>query len=193
MELYPITDIERWYIEELSEAFPKNELKSLEDIVTLMDEGCYELAGLYDGGALIAYAGLWLKPDDVSFILLDYLGVTATKRNVGFGGEMLRRLVEKYRGRSLILAEAEAPVAGDSEEENSIRRRRMGFYLRNGFASVYEMATCGMRFVTFIGGEVPKDLAPVMALHKAIYGADRADVVVPIGKHETPPPSPFGM
>lgn len=191
LELRCVEELKGWYEAELAEAFPANERKPLSAIERLMEQGRYAVQGLYDGEALLGYATLWMEPGDRSYVLLDYLGVTAARRNGGLGGEILRRLVARYAGQSGILAEAECPVPGDDEEKNAIRRRRIGFYERCGFTPAYEMATCGMRFLTLVGGPLPADLKPVMTLHKAIYGPERVDVVVPLDPGREPPPSLF--
>ena len=41
--------------------------------------------------------------------------------------------------------------------------------------------------------ELPADLAPVMAAHRAIYGPARTDVKVPLGPEESPPGPPGWM
>ena len=188
MELRLMTEPElaRWYAGELSEAFPPNERKPLDEILALRAQGRYEIQGLFDEGAMLGYATFWMEPKDTAYILLDYLGVTAARRNGGLGGEILRRVVAAYSGRSRVLTEAEQPVPGGEEEENAIRRRRIAFYERSGFAPLYDMATCGMRFLALIGGEAPQDLAPVMAAHRAVYGPARTDVKIPLGPGEVP-------
>lgn len=194
MELRRLTDGELapWYETELTEAFPPNERKPLEDIRALMDQGRYEVWGLFEGEVLLGYATLWMEPADKSCILLDYLGVTAARRNRGLGSQIVRMLVEQLAGKSLLLIEAERPVEGDDLAENALRQRRLRFYERCGFVPAYDMATCGMRFTTFLP-ELPADLAPVMALHKAIYGPARTDVKVPLGPKEVPPGPPGWM
>lgn len=181
-------EIQRWYVTELAEAFPPNERKPLEEIMDLHEAGRYDIHGLFDGGAMLGYATLWMEPSDPAYILLDYLGVTAARRNGGLGGEILRRVVSAYQGRSKVLMEAEQPVPGGDEAENGIRRRRIAFYERSGFTPLYDMATCGMRFLALVGGEAPADLAPVMAAHRAIYGPERTDVRVPLPPGATPKP-----
>ena len=57
----------------------------LEAIRALAAEGRYELLGLYDGAALLGYATLWSTPEWPDYVLLDYLGVTAARRNGGLG------------------------------------------------------------------------------------------------------------
>lgn len=194
MELRRLTDRELipWYEQELTEAFPPNERKPFGDILALMDQGRYEVWGLFDGDTLLGYATLWMEPADKSCILLDYLGVTAARRNGGLGSQIVRMLVEQLAGKSLLLIEAERPVEGDDLAENALRQRRLRFYERCGFVPAYDMATCGMRFTTFLP-ELPADLAPVMALHKAIYGPVRTDVKVPLGPDELPPGPPAWM
>ena len=83
MELRPVTGgaLRDWYDQELTQAFPPNECKPLADIKALMDQGRYEVWGLFDGETLLGYATLWMEPTDKSCILLDYLGVTAARRN----------------------------------------------------------------------------------------------------------------
>ena len=148
--------------------------------------------GLFEGEALLGYATLWMEPADKSCILLDYLGVTAARRNGGLGRRIVTMLAEQLAGKSMLLIEAERPVEGDDPVENGLRRRRLAFYERCGFVPAYDMATCGMRFTTFLP-EIPADLAPVMALHKAIYGPARTDVKVPLGLDELPPGPPGWM
>ena len=194
MELRQLTEGELipWYETELTVAFPPNERKPLEDIRALIRQGRYEVWGLFDGAALLGYATLWMEPGDKRCILLDYLGVTAARRSGGLGGQIVRMLAEQLAGKSLLLIEAERPVAGDDPAENAIRQRRLRFYERCGFVPAYDMATCGMRFTTFLP-ELHADLAPVMAAHRAIYGPARTDVKVPLGPEESPPGPPGWM
>ncbi len=92
MELRPIADLEQWYARELTEAFPPNERKPLAEIRALLEAGRYEALGLYDGAALLGYANLWREPAAPGYVLLDYLGVTASRRNGGLGSLILRKL-----------------------------------------------------------------------------------------------------
>ena len=65
-------------------------------------------------------------------MLLDYLGVTAARRNGGLGGAILKMLAAREAGRRTVLVEAEAERSGGPEEERPLRLRRLGFYARNG-------------------------------------------------------------
>ena len=194
MELRPVPAAHwaDWYEKELCAAFPACECKPLGDIRALAEAGRYEVLGLYDGPALLGYATLWMEPADKRCILLDYLGVTAARRNGGIGRQIVAMVAERLAGKSLLLIEAERPVEGDDPAENTLRQRRLAFYERCGFVPAYDMATCGMRFTTFLP-HLLEDLAPVMAAHRAIYGPARTDVKVPLGPGETPPGPPAWM
>ena len=194
MELRQIAGegLESWYHRELREAFPPNECKPLNDIRALVAAGRYEVWGLFEGEALLGYATLWMDPADTRCILLDYLGVTAARRNGGLGRRIVGMLTEQLGDRSLLLIEAECPVEGDGLEENAIRRRRLRFYERCGFVPASDMATCGLRFTTLLPS-LPEDLGLVMDLHRAIYGPERTDVRIPLGPDETPPGPPAWM
>ena len=196
LSLRPLTDGElaRWYETELAEAFAPQERKPLADIRALRDRGRYDVLGLFGGGPLLGYAALWSAPGG-RVLLLDYLGVTAARRNGGLGGQLLSLLGGFCGGRRLV-AEAELPIPGGGEDENALRRRRIGFYERCGFAPVYEMATCGLRWQALVLGDPPPpgspELAALMAGHRAVYGSRRADVRIPLPAGERPAP-PYWM
>ena len=174
--------VRRVYRWELSAAFPRAERRPLWSILRMMDDGVYDALGCWRGDELLGYALLWRGAD---FVLLDYLGVSARLRNGGLGSELLARLAQRYGKQGLIL-ESETPVPGGDPSENNIRRRRIAFYERNGFTTVYEMATCGLRWNAMLWGPVPDGLDAVMAAHRALYGPSRTDVRVPLGPDEVP-------
>ena len=110
------------YRQELTSAFPPEELKPLRSMLSLMEQGRYQALGLYDGEDLVAYALLWLEPG-CPFALLDYLGTMAGLRDRGLGSRMLDLLAEHYAHFRGIFGEAEAPENGDPAGE-PLRRRR---------------------------------------------------------------------
>ena len=175
-------EIEMWYAADFSEAFAENERKPLPDIFALIEEGRYQIWGLFDGEAALGYATLWQR-EGIPLVLLDYLGVKASLRNGGLGAQILRQLQSKG---FLIVTESELPVPDDSEEENSIRLRRIGFYRRNGFTPSYEMATCGMRWQALLYGAKDDSLVQIMEWHRELYGSERTDVKIPLGRDEIP-------
>lgn len=179
----PMTEDElyRWYADELSEAFPPQERKPLTDILSLMAEGKYMPLGLFRQQRLIGYAAVWSEPDG-GCALIDYLGVSAPLRGQGLGGDILRRLIARYPDRRII-TEAELPADSDDGDENRLRRRRIAFYTRNGFAPAYEMGGCGLRWQVLVSGVKPGTaaLARLMTEHRGLYAAvARADVLIPL-------------
>ena len=194
MELRPIPAhaLEAWYIEGLRAAFPPCECKPLADIRALMEEGRYEILGLYDGTEALGFATLWSCPDRPGYVMLDYLGVDAARRNGGLGGRILALLEERCRGKEILVLEAELPVPGATEEENALRERRLAFYGRNGCIPVYDTFACGLRCRAFVLGEPPADLPALKAAHRAIYGPARTDVVIDPPQEAVPTP-PYWM
>ena len=122
-------------------------------------------------------------------MLLDYLGVTAARRNGGLGGAILKMLAAREAGRRTVLVEAEAERSGGPEEERPLRLRRLGFYARNGCTPVYESFNCGLLCQVFVLGPAPADRADLKEAHRAIYGPARTDVVIdpPPGASPEPP------
>lgn len=175
-------EVSYWYSAELCTAFAPQECKPLPDILALQQEERYELWGLFENGTMLGYAAIWKAPD-IPLVLLDYLGVTAERRNAGLGAEILTRL--KAQGRPLVL-ESEIPVEGDTAQENTLRQRRIAFYRRNGFTPVYRMATCGMAWQALLFAPNDTTLTDVMRWHRALYGPQRTDVQVPLPEGETP-------
>ena len=174
-------EVHRWYADELSEAFIPQERKPLPDILRMIADGPYEVWGLFDCDQLLGYAALW-KSNTIPLVLLDYLGVTRSRRSVGLGSRILSHL--SAQGRPMV-TEAELPVSDGDPDENALRLRRIAFYVRNGFTPAYVMATCGMAWqALLLNADAP--LSEIMAWHKALYGPERTDVVVPLPEEETP-------
>ena len=157
-----------------------------------MAQGRYELLGLYDGPLLQGYATLWSGPECPGYVLLDYLGVTAARRNSGLGGRMLGLLRERCGSGTVLIVEAEAPDSGGPPEERPLRERRLAFYRRHGCTPVYLSFNCSLLCQVFVLGEAPADLAALGKAHRAIYGPARTDVVIdpPPGAI---PPQPYWM
>ena len=188
----PPEEVETWYTKELCTAFTPCEQKPLSAIRELMAQGRYELLGLYDGPLLQGYATLWSGPECPGYVLLDYLGVTAARRNGGLGGRMLGLLRERCGSGTVLIVEAEAPDSGGPPEERPLRERRLAFYRRHGCTPVYLSFNCSLLCQVFVLGEAPADLAALGKAHRAIYGPARTDVVIdpPPGAI---PPQPYWM
>lgn len=184
----PTSGWESWYRSELCEAFPPNERKPLATMLELAAAGRYELLGLFEGADLLGYATQWTAPEAPGYVMLDYLGVTAPRRNGGLGGSILAALTEREAGKRTVIVEADGPDGGP-EEERPLRLRRLAFYRRNGCTPVYPTFACGNRCQAFVLGPVPEDREALKAAHRAIYGAGRPDVVIdpPAGAEPQPP------
>lgn len=184
-------EIPVWYVQEFTKTFPPNEQKPLPFILELIADGRYTPMGLYDGPSLLGYATLQTHPDCPGYVLLDYLGVTAARRNEGLGARILALLEEKLRGTACLIVEAESPVPGDTAEENGLRLRRIGFYERCGLRRAYEMGACGIRCQVLTQGK-PGSTEALEAAHRTIYGDGRPDITIPLGPNETPAPAHWG-
>lgn len=152
------------YNEELVFDFPKAELKPLRAMHRLMDMGQYDPLLVSENGEALGYAMVWL-PRERNGALLEYLGVLRGKRNGGLGAQILTLLAERY---SQLFGEAEAP-SSDDPAENDLRRRRLGFYQRNGFRILdYECALFGVHFNCLYRGFETDD-RKVEKLHRSVY------------------------
>ena len=152
------------YREQLVCDFPPSELKPLEGMLRLMKMGVYQPLEVTDQGQRVGYALMWL-PSQGQGALLDYLGVLPHRRNGGTGGKILALLARRCQG---IVAEAEAPTS-DDEGENALRRRRLGFYQRNGFRTLdYDCALFGVHFKCLYCGP-QRDDRMVEQLHRRVY------------------------
>ena len=126
------------------------------------------------------------KQVDVAIKKAEELGRSDMVKKLKARGQQLDTLL---KGKTFKDLSAGGQIGGNpssSESENDIRRRRIGFYIRNGFSPVYEMATCGMRWQALVYDEHGHTLGDIMRWHKALYGPARTDVVVPLGPDEQP-------
>lgn len=106
----------------LTEAFPQNELRTKESFYALCKlQKNFKIISYLENGKLIAFFTLW---EFNEFFFGDYFAVSKEQRNRGLGKNLLNE-VYKITNRPLII-EVELP----SEE---MAKRRINFYLRNGF------------------------------------------------------------
>ncbi len=152
------------YREEMVYDFPKSELKPLGAMLRLLEMGQYDPLVVTENGERVGYAMMWL-PKSRQGALLEYLGVLRGKRSAGLGARILPLLAQRY---GQLFGEAEAPTSQD-EAENHLRRRRIGFYERNGFRVLdYECALFGVHFKCLYRGPQTDDRA-VKQLHRSVY------------------------
>ena len=125
--------------------FPRDELKPLSIIYNALDKGEYACLGLTEGEKILGYAFLAKGGGDY---LVDYLAVDSKRRNEGLGGCMLRLMREMLHEADSVILEVEDPDFAEDEEQRTLRRSRMAFYLRNGLEETGVTARCfGVPFI----------------------------------------------
>ena len=102
-----LEELKRLHETELTEAFPPEELKPYAAMETLHATGLYHPIGAWEGEDLLGYAILWESPGG-QYVLVDYLGVTASRRHEGLGGNILTLLRKQFQSWDGILIESEA-------------------------------------------------------------------------------------
>jgi len=154
------------YNTDMKDAFPAAELKPLHSIEKMWEEGWYKPYCLFDddGAGPLGVAFLWLGHP--GWALLDYLCVTASWRNDGFGSEMLR-LLREVEPDSVIFGEAEAPAHAP---DPAMAERRLGFYTRNGLRIAdYDSEVFGVHYKTLYLASGEVDDNALMLEHRFVY------------------------
>lgn len=133
MELQELTkwQMRRIYIFCMRRDFPRSELKPLKMILKGMKQGNYRCLGLKENKKLLGYAVFVQTGRDYLF---DYLAVLKKARNRGAGAQFIKLLRTYFKDADSIIGEVENPDFAQTGEERELQKRRMGFYLRNGFA-----------------------------------------------------------
>ena len=177
------------YENDLTEAFPAAELKPLRNIWALWEAGRYEPWCLFDGEAVLGVCFLWqVEP---GWALLDYLCVTAGRRNGGMGGLLLEKL-RQIRPDCVILGEVEAPEAAP---DPAMARRRLGFYRRNhARVAGYDAEAFGVHYKTIYWSGEPIADEALMHHHAEIYRRSFSPdkyaryIRIPLPEHAPPLP-----
>ena len=119
-------------------AFPKIERHTLKELFSASSEGKAEFLQFTEDGRFIGLAYMIVR-GSVAFLL--YLAVDDGRRNRGYGAAMLRAIRERYEGKDVVLL---IESLHEKCDNMSIRVRRKGFYLRNGFRDTGLIQTsCG--------------------------------------------------
>ncbi len=154
------------------EAFPACERATLDELFATNGDGNLEIIGIYADKEPV---GLFAVRKFGLLRYLAYFAVSSELRGRGIGSKALDMLKERCAGNCLV-TECEAP--DESCENNALRLRRLGFYLRNGFAETgwyrfydeteFEVVSCGEGFNkdefdrfteylgTFVSDHIPK-------------------------------------
>ena len=110
-------------------------------------EHCHFQVAVEEGQAAGAAFFNYYPKTRMGFIA--YLAVHPTRRNGGLGAQLYHHLVECVAGEARtsgsgpavgVVFEVEPPELGVDAEEQALRRRRIGFYQRNGAVVVPDLA-----------------------------------------------------
>lgn len=112
--------------------FPASEMKPCEAIYDEMLEGKFLACGLFAGEELIAYAFSACIPG-YEYLFTQYVVVKERYRSHGIGSRLLNELANRYGTYRAMMLDVEDPLFGPDEAEKRHRRRRVQFYLKNGF------------------------------------------------------------
>ena len=106
------------------ESFEKEERFPFWLLKTCSKEDNVLFNAIYDNSELIGFQYI-IKYDNVAYLM--YLAISESKRNMGYGSEILKQLNNSHNN---ILLSIEKP-----NKKMDIKYRRKQFYLRNGFIS----------------------------------------------------------
>lgn len=152
------------YGRDMTASFPPAELKPLKNIQAMCQKGRYRPWCLFDGEEIVGECFLWLGHP--GWALLDYLCVSAERRNCGAGALMLAELL-RVEPEGVILGESEAPAHAPDPE---MARRRLGFYERCGCRTAgYDTDIFGVHYKTLYLSREPVPDEALMEEHRYIY------------------------
>ena len=106
----------------MEESFPRDEHRPYEGQKALLSNPSYKIYVPEEEEKLIAFMAVWCLSE---FLFLEHFAVAPAWRNRGLGGRLLSEL-SALSGKRVVL-EAEPPI-------EEMARRRIGFYVRNGFS-----------------------------------------------------------
>lgn len=119
-------------------AFPESERIPWDDLMRLVGEMSLDFTAYYEDDALV---GLTIVYPRKSFNWFWYFAVSEPLRGKGLGQQILTRLINRYQGQACVL-DMESPYQEPCDNLEQ-RRRRHGFYLRNGFHDTHVYRTYG--------------------------------------------------
>ena len=105
---------------EMEKSFVKEERRDKEDALEALKNDKYSVYLAQKNGMNVGFVTVW---ELSGFAFIEHLATCEAHRNKGYGSEVLSLLKKKY---SDLVLEAEPPI-------ESIQKRRIAFYERNGF------------------------------------------------------------
>lgn len=109
-------------------AFPEDEQIPWDDLMRLIDKMSLDFTAYYDNEEFIGFTIVYPRK---SVNWYWYFAVREDLRGQGRGQQILNQLLNKYEGQTMVL-DMESPYQEPCPNPEQ-RRRRHGFYLRNGF------------------------------------------------------------
>ena len=109
-------------------AFPEEEQIPWPDLMQLISLMSLDFTAYCEEDNLIGFTVVYPRP---SFNWYWYFAVREELRGRGYGQKILTQLIEKYKGQACVL-DMESPYQDPCPNPEQ-RKRRHGFYLRNGF------------------------------------------------------------
>lgn len=111
-------------------AFPANEKKPFHLILEKRAIGLVEIFTIEDEKK--RFRGLIITILHKDMVLIDYFAIDEAYREIGIGSDVLRLFTSKYAQKRVFL-EIESTIS-EQVEDYEIKKRRKGFYERNGLA-----------------------------------------------------------
>lgn len=108
-------------------AFPEEEQIPWNDLMALVNKMPLDFTAYYEGEQMVGLTIVYPRP---SFNWFWYFAVPTELRGKGLGQKILSQLIEKYKDSTNILDMESPEQVCDNQ---TVRRRRHAFYLRNGF------------------------------------------------------------
>ena len=124
--------VQKIYDTHMKKDFPPEEIKPLNVLYQLIEQGWYEAYGWFDEEEHFVAYTFFVRDAQGEILLLDYFAVCAAYRSQGYGSQCLSQMRELFSGVKGVLAEVEDPKQSRSQKEQMIRERRVAFYQRNG-------------------------------------------------------------
>ena len=131
-----------------NEAFPENERIEIPELLQLAAEERMDTLAVYDGDDFVGFCSLVIE---APMIYVFFLAVDSRKRSMGYGSKIIALLEKTYSEYQIAL---DLELIDESAPNNSQRKRRKEFYLRNGFCETgYCLQYNGMLFELLVLGE----------------------------------------
>ena len=109
-------------------AFPEGEQIPYNDLIHLMDVMDIDYTAYYDGEMFVGLTMVLRLP---RYNWGWYFAVQENLRGKGYGQDILRAMLDKYRNGHPFVIDIESPLQADAPNAEQ-RKRRHAFYLRNG-------------------------------------------------------------